>query len=95
MAHVGQVGADLLLAVSFGGWLACEGCARLIEAGDWPALARRSLRESRIADAVRSGPPGLRVRLLATLTQSQRQFREARAGERRPFEARAEGASDP
>jgi hypothetical protein len=76
-------GGNTLVGASLGAWWACQPCSDLVEAGDWPALARRSLRESGIGAAIRYGQPGLRVRLLAMIGQTQRRFRDARTGERR------------
>jgi hypothetical protein len=66
---------------------ACVGCAELIEAGDWPALARRALRTAG-AD-LHAAPPGTRARLLALSQSSHACFRQARmAAPRCPSPAR-------
>ena len=71
--------------ISLGGWQACEGCSELIEAGDWPALARRTLRSLDV-DLSKAGP-GTRVKLLGAFHQAHLQFRKACSG---PREAGAE-----
>jgi hypothetical protein len=65
---------------SRGEWRACTDCSELIEAGDWPSLARRSLKSLRL-DLSRAGP-GVRVRLLAALHASHERFQSARSGPR-------------
>lgn len=59
-------------------WMACDICSGLIEAGDWPALARRTLAAADLARAA----PGTRVRLLAQIRFTHEQFRKARNGPR-------------
>src|SRR5207253_890514 len=43
--------------ISLGGWRACDACSELIEASDWPALARHTLR-SVAPDLSRARPGG-------------------------------------
>src|SRR5437870_13283598 len=62
--------------VSFGHWAACSECSDLVEAGDWPALARHTVRSLDL-DLRRAGP-GVRVRLLAWTHHAHEQFRKAR-----------------
>src|SRR4030081_184431 len=79
-AHLGTIthGQTVLHAVSLGNWSACETCSVLIEADDWPALARRTL----AAVGLKRVAPGTRVRLLAQIRLTHRQFRRARSGPR-------------
>lgn len=74
------VGQHVYRPVSVGHWAACQDCADLIDGGDWPALARRSLRSSGL-DLSRARP-GTRVRMLAVLHSAQECFRQARTGPR-------------
>jgi len=67
--------------VSRGYWRACSDCSVLIENGDWPGLARRSLRSLNL-DLHQSGP-GMRVRLLAAFHAAHERFRAARTGSRK------------
>lgn len=73
-------GETVLRPVSLGGWRACRDCSELIEAGDWPALARRTLRSLDV-DLSRAGP-GTRVKLLGSFHGAHEQFRCARSGPR-------------
>lgn len=73
-------GTTVMTAISLGAWQVCPDCSELIEAGDWPALARRTL-ASLALDLSRCGP-GVRVRLLAQIHSAQEQFRKARSGPR-------------
>jgi hypothetical protein len=73
-------GPYVLRPVSVGGWRACGGCSVLIEAGDWPALARRTLRSLDVD--LRQAGPGTRVKLLAAFHSAHEQFRKARNGPR-------------
>jgi hypothetical protein len=73
-------GDVVLRPISIGGWRACHGCSELIEQGDYPGLARRTLRSLDL-DLSKSGP-GVRVRMLATFHHAHEQFRCARTGER-------------
>jgi hypothetical protein len=73
-------GDVVLRPISLGGWRACAGCAELIEAGDWPALARRTLRSLDL-DLSQAGP-GTRVKMLGMFHQAHLQFRKARNGPR-------------
>jgi hypothetical protein len=76
-------GEIVLRPVSLGGWSACQGCSDLIEAGDWPALARRTLRSLDL-DLSKAGP-GTRVKLLGAFHQAHLQFRKACNGPRQAF----------
>lgn len=73
-------GDTVLRPISLGGWRACQGCSDLVEAGDWPGLARRTLRSLDV-DLSRAGP-GTRVKLLAAFHGAHEQFRKARDGPR-------------
>jgi hypothetical protein len=66
--------------ISLGGWRSCDGCSDLIEHGDWPALARRTLRSLDV-DLSKAGP-GTRVKLLGAFHQAHVQFQRARNGAR-------------
>jgi hypothetical protein len=74
------VGELVFRPISLGGWRACQDCSDQVEAGDWPALARRTLRSLDV-DLSRAGP-GTRVRLLAAFHASHESFRKARSGPR-------------
>jgi hypothetical protein len=73
-------GDTITRPVSLGGWCACQECSNLVEAGDWPALARRTLRSLSL-DLSQAGP-GTRVRLLVAFHHAHEQFRRARNGPR-------------
>jgi len=73
-------GDSVFLPVSLGGWCACQGCSDLVEAGDWPGLARRTLRSLDV-DLSCAGP-GTRVRMLAAFHMAHEAFRKARSGPR-------------
>ena len=73
-------GPTVLRPVSLGGWRACGVCSDLVEAGDWPALARRTLRSLDVD--LRQAGPGTRVKLLAAFHSVHEQFRKARCGPR-------------
>ena len=77
-------GPTVTRPISFGYWASCSECSDLIEAGDWPALAKRSLRSLNL-DFSTAGP-GFRVRLLAQVRMAQESFQRARCG---PREVRA------
>lgn len=85
-AYLGTLssGGDQRMRVgALGAWRACEECSDLVEAGDWPALARRSYRTAGLEEVVRaSGTPGLRVRVLAMLHHAHDGFKAARCGPR-------------
>jgi hypothetical protein len=70
----------VLRPISLGAWRACEECSALIEAGDWPALARHALRSLGL-DLSQTGP-GVRVGLLAEIRCAHEAFRRARSGRR-------------
>ena len=86
-------GPTVLHPVSLGAWAACPACGELIEAGDWPALARRAVRSLGL-DLSRAGP-GLRVRLLAQISAAHRQFQQARMGPRGAADTRERGDTTP
>jgi hypothetical protein len=73
-------GDTLLRPISIGGWRACQGCSDMIDAGDWPGLARRTLRSLNI-DLSKAGP-GTRVKLLARFHLAHEAFKKARSGTR-------------
>lgn len=75
-----RYGTTVVTPVSLGAWRACNDCSELIEAGDWPALARRTLQVLNL-DLSRAGP-GLRVRLLAQAHAAHQSFQRARTGPR-------------
>jgi hypothetical protein len=70
----------ILRPVSLGGWCACQECSNLVEAGDWPGLARRTLRSLDVD--LRQAGPGTRVRLLAAFHGAHESFRKSRSGPR-------------
>ncbi len=72
-------------------WLACAVCARLIEAGDRDALARRAL-ETPAALGILSltdEDPSIRADILRRARQMHDQFFVARKGPGEPWGARA------
>ena len=73
-------GEDTYRSISIGHWAACWECSELVEAGDWPALARHTVRSLNI-DLSQAGP-GTRVKLLAWTHHAHEQFRKARNGPR-------------
>jgi hypothetical protein len=73
-------GPTIVQPVSCDGWEACEECSELIEAGDWPALARHTLRSFNLD--LTHAEPGFRVRLLAQIHVSQAASKRARSGPR-------------
>jgi hypothetical protein len=73
-------GSHVTQPISLGTWRACCTCSDLIEAGDWPALARRTLRSLDVD--LRQAGPGTRVKLLASFRLVHVQFKTARNGPR-------------
>lgn len=73
-------GPEIYRPVSLGGWAACTDCSELIEDGNWPALARHTLRSLNL-DLSHAGA-GMRVRLLAQFHAAHECFRKARTGPR-------------
>jgi hypothetical protein len=70
--------AMVLKPIALGDWRACADCAELIEAGNWPALARHTLRTLNL-DLSKAGP-WTRVELLAMIHASHRAFQTAKSG---------------